>query len=319
MTGRTYRAAGSRWYAHCAAAWVVGGIPALNEAEWAHAERLAEMLLEQLESLRLSEHAEATILTAVARRLVRRTVELGEVIESEARELNDLSALQMATAIQALGPAIDRTLEHLAEDGRFGLMPAAAADPPATAPAAAARGSDRRQTYRRRLARCVRCRPAARTTRRAGYLAAESCAAGKRRHHLAGEDPKLLLELGRRHPLGPVDQHLVQAGVRLLVLAQPVHDLRRRPAQPRLLLPRRRGSSGRRSGRRACPTAGPARRRSARSRTARTTCTARRGTARPGGSPPPGCRRCTGRARAPGPRRAEAGARPSRRRRGTPS
>jgi hypothetical protein len=95
----------------------------LNEAEWAHAERLAEMLLEQLESLRLSEHAEATILTAVARRLVRRTVELGEVIEGEARELNDLSALQMATAIQALGPAIDRTLEHLAEDGRFGLMP----------------------------------------------------------------------------------------------------------------------------------------------------------------------------------------------------
>ncbi len=96
----------------------------MNEAEWAHAERLAEMLLEQLESLRLSEHAEATILTAVARRLVRRTVELGEVIESEARELNDLSALQMATAIQSLGPAIDRTLEHLAEDGRFGLMPA---------------------------------------------------------------------------------------------------------------------------------------------------------------------------------------------------
>ena len=95
----------------------------MNEAEWAHAERLAEMLLEQLESLRLSEHAEATILTAVARRLVRRTVELGEVIESEARELDDLSALQMATAIQALGPAIDRSLKHLAEDGRFGLMP----------------------------------------------------------------------------------------------------------------------------------------------------------------------------------------------------
>ena len=95
----------------------------MNEAEWAHAERLAEMLLEQLESLRLSEHAEATILTTVARRLVLRTVELGEVIESEARELNDLSALQMATAIQALGPAIDRSLEHLAEDGRFGLMP----------------------------------------------------------------------------------------------------------------------------------------------------------------------------------------------------
>jgi hypothetical protein len=101
----------------------IGGRRTVNEAEWAHAERLAEMLLEQLEALRLSEHAEATILTAVARRLVRRTVELGEVIESEARELNDLSALQMATAIQALGPAIDRSLEHLAEDGRFGLMP----------------------------------------------------------------------------------------------------------------------------------------------------------------------------------------------------
>ena len=95
----------------------------MNDAEWAHAERLAEILLEQLEALRLSEHAEATILTSVARRLVRRTVELGEVIESEARDLDDLSALQMATAIQALGPAIERTLEHLAEDGRFGLMP----------------------------------------------------------------------------------------------------------------------------------------------------------------------------------------------------
>jgi hypothetical protein len=95
----------------------------VNEAEWAHAERLAEMLLEQLETLRLSEHVEAVILTAVARRLVRRVVELGEVIESESRELGDLSALQMATAIQALGPAIERSLEHLAEDGRFGLMP----------------------------------------------------------------------------------------------------------------------------------------------------------------------------------------------------
>ena len=95
----------------------------MNEAEWAHAERLSEMLLEQLEMLQLSEHAEATILTAIARRLVHRTIELGEVIESEARELNDLSALQMATALQALGPAIERTLEHMAEDGRFGLMP----------------------------------------------------------------------------------------------------------------------------------------------------------------------------------------------------
>ncbi len=96
----------------------------MNDTDWAHAERLSDLLLEQLEGLRLSEHTEAAILTHVARRLVQRTVELGEVIESEARELHDLSALQMATAIQALGPAIDRSLEHLAEDGRFGLFPA---------------------------------------------------------------------------------------------------------------------------------------------------------------------------------------------------
>jgi hypothetical protein len=95
----------------------------VNEAEWTHAERLAELLLEQLEALRLSEHAEATILTTVAQRLVRRSVELCEVIESEARELNDLSALQMATALQALGPAVDRTLELIAEHPRFGLHP----------------------------------------------------------------------------------------------------------------------------------------------------------------------------------------------------
>jgi len=95
----------------------------VNEAEWAHAERLAEMLLEQLEFLELSEHAEATILTTVARRLVRRTIELAEVIEGEARGLNDRRALPMATSVQALGPAIERSLEHMAEDGRFGLMP----------------------------------------------------------------------------------------------------------------------------------------------------------------------------------------------------
>jgi hypothetical protein len=95
----------------------------VNESESAHAERLADLLLEQLEQLRLSEHAEALILTAVARRLVRRTVELGEVIEDEARDLNDFSALQMATALQALGPAIDRSLEQVTEHGRFGLLP----------------------------------------------------------------------------------------------------------------------------------------------------------------------------------------------------
>src|SRR6185369_16333796 len=96
---------------------------AVNEAEWTHADRLAELLLEQLESLWLTEHEEAAILTAVARRLVHRSVELGEVIEGEARELNDLSALQMATALQALGPSIDQILEIVAEHGRFGLTP----------------------------------------------------------------------------------------------------------------------------------------------------------------------------------------------------
>jgi hypothetical protein len=101
----------------------IGGRQAVNEAEWAHADRLADLLLEQLEALRLSEHAEATILTAVAQRLVRRSVELAEVIESEARELNDLSAMQMATALQAFGPAVDRTLELMAEHPRFGLHP----------------------------------------------------------------------------------------------------------------------------------------------------------------------------------------------------
>lgn len=95
-----------------------------DEAEWSHAERLADLLLERLESLRLPEHEEATILTAIARRLVRRTVELGEVIENEARELNDLSALQMATALQALGPCIEQSLELIETHRRFGLMPA---------------------------------------------------------------------------------------------------------------------------------------------------------------------------------------------------
>ena len=95
----------------------------MNEAEWTHADRLADLLLEQLESLWLTEHEEAAILTAVARRLVHRSVELGEVIESEARELNDLSALQMATALQALGPSVDKTLELIGEHGRFGLHP----------------------------------------------------------------------------------------------------------------------------------------------------------------------------------------------------
>lgn len=115
----------------------------MDEIERAHAERLAELLLEQLEALRLSEHTEAAILVQVARRLVQRTAELGEVIEVEAREVNDAAALQMATALQVLGPTIDRALEHLAEDGRFGLFPARQPRRLAPQPAAAeATGTD---------------------------------------------------------------------------------------------------------------------------------------------------------------------------------
>jgi hypothetical protein len=91
--------------------------------EWAHADRLADLVIEQLEMLGLSEYDEAWVLTSVARQLIRRTVELGEVIEAEAHDLNDLSALQMATAVQALGPAADRVLEQLERHGRFGLAP----------------------------------------------------------------------------------------------------------------------------------------------------------------------------------------------------
>ena len=95
----------------------------MNEPEWVHADRLAELLLEQLEALGLSEYDEALVLTTIARRFIRRTVELGEVIEAEARDLDDSSALQMATAMQAVGPAADRVLEVLEQHARFGLTP----------------------------------------------------------------------------------------------------------------------------------------------------------------------------------------------------
>ena len=95
----------------------------MNDPERVHADRLAELLLEQLETLGLSEYDEAQVLTTVARRLIRRTVELGEVIEAEARDLDDRTALQMATAMQALGPAADRVLEELEQHARFGLTP----------------------------------------------------------------------------------------------------------------------------------------------------------------------------------------------------
>ena len=95
----------------------------MNDAYRAQAERLAELVLEQLERLELSEHEEACILTSVALQLVRRIVELGEVVESEALDLDDHSALQMATAIGSLGPAVEGLLERIAGDPRFGLLP----------------------------------------------------------------------------------------------------------------------------------------------------------------------------------------------------
>ena len=95
----------------------------MNDAYRAQAERLAELVLEQLERLELSEHEEACILTSATLQLVRRIVELGEVVESEALDLDDHSALQMATAIGALGPAVEGLLERIATDPRFGLLP----------------------------------------------------------------------------------------------------------------------------------------------------------------------------------------------------
>jgi hypothetical protein len=95
----------------------------LNDAYRMQAERLAELVLEQLERIELTEHEEACILTAIAQQLVRRLVELGEVVESESLDLDDHSALQMATAIGSLGPAVEGLLERIASDSRFGLLP----------------------------------------------------------------------------------------------------------------------------------------------------------------------------------------------------
>ncbi len=93
------------------------------EAYQGHAERLADLLLEQLERLAVTEHEEAYVLTLVAERMVGRTAELGEVIEFEARELNDHSALQMATALQSHCGSLQKILDQIAADPRFGLLP----------------------------------------------------------------------------------------------------------------------------------------------------------------------------------------------------
>jgi hypothetical protein len=93
------------------------------EAYQAQAERLTDLVLEQLERLAGSEHEEAYILTLVARDLACRVGELGEVIESEARDLGDNSALQMATALQAQCTSLLKILGQIAVDPRFGLLP----------------------------------------------------------------------------------------------------------------------------------------------------------------------------------------------------
>lgn len=93
------------------------------EAHRAHAERLVDLLLEQLERLSGSEHEEAYILTLVAWHVSERVTELGEVIESEARDLDDHAALQMATALQAQYTSVLKILDQIATNPRFGLLP----------------------------------------------------------------------------------------------------------------------------------------------------------------------------------------------------
>ena len=93
------------------------------EAYQEEAERLADLLLEQLERMDNSEHEQAYVLTLVAERLVGRVAELGEVVEFEARDLDDHAALQMATALQAHCANLQAILDRVAGDPRFGLLP----------------------------------------------------------------------------------------------------------------------------------------------------------------------------------------------------
>ena len=93
------------------------------EAYQEQAERLADLLLEQLERIEGSEHEEAYVLTLVVEQLVGRVAELGEVVEFEARDLDDHAALQMATALQAHCASLRTILDQVAGDPRFGLLP----------------------------------------------------------------------------------------------------------------------------------------------------------------------------------------------------
>ena len=93
------------------------------ESYQGHAEWLADLLVEQLERLGATEHEEAYVLAQVIGRLARRAAQLGEVIEAEAGELDDRSALQMATALQAQCANLQGIVDQIAADPRFGLLP----------------------------------------------------------------------------------------------------------------------------------------------------------------------------------------------------
>jgi hypothetical protein len=109
----------------------------LIEGCLAQAERLTDLVLEEVERLDASEHEEAYVLALVARDLARRVAELGEFIEAEAHDLNDRSALQMATALQAQCASLQAILDMIVADPRFGLIPSAVPRRPGNASAGA--------------------------------------------------------------------------------------------------------------------------------------------------------------------------------------
>src|ERR1041385_3358508 len=57
----------------------------------------------------------------------------------------------------------------------------------------------------------------------------------ERRHHVLGEPPELLLELGRAQALGPVDHEVLEARILRLDRLDALDDVLGRPAEPRLL------------------------------------------------------------------------------------
>jgi hypothetical protein len=131
------------WYTSCGAVTWAGrgragrGGERLIEGCLAQAERLADLVLEEVERLEASEHEEAYVLALVTRDLARRVAELGEFIEAEAHDLNDRSALQMATALQAQCASLQAILDMIVADPRFGLIPSAVPRRPGNAAAGA--------------------------------------------------------------------------------------------------------------------------------------------------------------------------------------